>query len=128
MRTETCSANEESIAGRRQIGSCPCRGRWYGVQQVTRASVPWHRGADRFLYLCDAVAAWLNAPTPGWRTDPGSGLMAGYLFGCRELSSDVLDGYELTAPAFSRLLLSCSVWGSAVAGAFSVAACAATDA
>ncbi|MGW6356762.1 hypothetical protein ACWFR5_16625 [Streptomyces sp. NPDC055092] len=50
------------------------------MRQVRRASDPWHRAADRYLYLCDAVAAWLNAPTPGWRTDTGSGRdrMAGY--------------------------------------------------
>jgi hypothetical protein len=33
-----------------------------------------------YLYLRDAVAAWLNAPTLGWRTDTGRGRMAGYFF------------------------------------------------
>ncbi|MER7205272.1 hypothetical protein, partial [Streptomyces sp. NPDC000188] len=50
------------------------------MRQVTRTSAPWHRGADRYPYLRDAVAAWLNALTPGWRTGTGrdSGRMAGY--------------------------------------------------
>ncbi|WP_329317907.1 hypothetical protein OIE77_42375 [Streptomyces sp. NBC_01715] len=41
---------------------------------------PWHRDADRYPYLRDAVTAWLNAPTPGWRTDTGRGKdrMAGH--------------------------------------------------
>ncbi|MFG3285316.1 hypothetical protein [Streptomyces sp. NPDC048111] len=34
---------------------------------------PWHRDAPRHPYLKDAVAAWLNAPAPGWRTDTGRG-------------------------------------------------------
>ncbi|WP_156724753.1 hypothetical protein [Streptomyces apocyni] len=40
----------------------------------------WHRDAGRYPYLRDAVAAWLNAPTPGWRTDTGRGRdrMAGH--------------------------------------------------
>jgi hypothetical protein len=37
------------------------------------AGDPWHRQADHYPYLKDAVAAWLNAPTPGWRTDTGRG-------------------------------------------------------
>ncbi|MGW0902901.1 hypothetical protein [Streptomyces sp. NPDC002853] len=41
---------------------------------------PWHRDVERYPYLRDAVAAWLNAPTPGWRTDTGRGKdrMAGH--------------------------------------------------
>jgi hypothetical protein len=44
------------------------------------AGDPWHRDADRYPYLKDAVTAWLNAPTPGWRTDTGRGKdrMAGH--------------------------------------------------
>jgi hypothetical protein len=44
------------------------------------AGDPWHRDADRYPYLRDAVSAWLNAPTPGWRTDTGRGRdrMAGH--------------------------------------------------
>ncbi|MFD7135890.1 hypothetical protein [Streptomyces sp. NPDC059894] len=37
------------------------------------AGDPWHHDADRYPYLRDAVAAWLNAPMPGWRTDTGHG-------------------------------------------------------
>ncbi|WP_331732881.1 hypothetical protein OG613_48835 (plasmid) [Streptomyces sp. NBC_00015] len=37
------------------------------------AGDPWHRDTDDYPYLRDAVAAWLNAPTPGWRTDTGRG-------------------------------------------------------
>ncbi|WP_443055390.1 hypothetical protein [Streptomyces sp. NBC_00258] len=37
------------------------------------AGDPWHHDADRYPYLRDAVAAWLNAPVPGWRTDTGQG-------------------------------------------------------
>lgn len=48
------------------------------MRQVARAGAPWHRGADGYPYLRDAVAAWLNALTPGWRTDTGRGRMAGY--------------------------------------------------
>ncbi|MET7543854.1 hypothetical protein, partial [Streptomyces sp. NPDC005507] len=62
---------------------------------------PWHRDADRYPYLCDAVAAWLNAPT-GLAHRHGRILR---LAARRELSSGVLGGYELTASAFLRLLL-----------------------
>ncbi|WP_329580518.1 hypothetical protein [Streptomyces sp. NBC_01361] len=50
------------------------------MRQVARADAPWRRGGDRYPYLRDAVAAWLNVPTPGWRTDTGRdrGRMAGY--------------------------------------------------
>ncbi|MFI1018141.1 Mucin-19 [Streptomyces sp. NPDC020965] len=35
---------------------------------------PWHRDADRYPYLKDAVTAWLDAPLPeGWQVDTGSG-------------------------------------------------------
>ncbi|MEU9348010.1 hypothetical protein AB0D74_43125 [Streptomyces sp. NPDC048278] len=49
------------------------------------AGDPWHHGADRHAYLRDAVAAWLNAPTPGWRTDTGRGRdrMAGHFVHAR---------------------------------------------
>ncbi|KIF67155.1 hypothetical protein HY68_36285 [Streptomyces sp. AcH 505] len=49
------------------------------------AGDPWHRDADRHPYLRDAVAAWLNAPTPGWRTDTGRGKdrMAGHFVHAR---------------------------------------------
>ncbi|MDX3640168.1 hypothetical protein [Streptomyces sp. MB09-02B] len=49
------------------------------------AGDPWHRDADRYPYLRDAVAAWLNAPTPGWRTDTGRGRdrMAGHFVHAR---------------------------------------------
>ncbi|MGW0702305.1 hypothetical protein ACWD0A_23910 [Streptomyces sp. NPDC002867] len=41
---------------------------------------PWHSHADQHPFLKDAVAAWLNAPIPGWRTDTGRGKdrMAGH--------------------------------------------------
>ncbi|MFF9981183.1 hypothetical protein [Streptomyces erythrochromogenes] len=45
-----------------------------GVERIyITAGDPWHREADRHPYLKDAVAAWLNAPAPGWRTDTGRG-------------------------------------------------------
>ncbi|WP_281155322.1 hypothetical protein [Streptomyces sp. HYC2] len=45
-----------------------------GVERIyITAGDPWHRNADRYPYLRDAVAAWLNAPTPGWHTDTGRG-------------------------------------------------------
>ncbi|WP_405958548.1 hypothetical protein [Streptomyces phaeochromogenes] len=49
------------------------------------AGDPWHRDAGRYPYLRDAVAAWLNAPTPGWRTDTGRGRdrMAGHFVHAR---------------------------------------------
>ncbi|MER5661571.1 hypothetical protein [Streptomyces mirabilis] len=49
------------------------------------AGAPWHRDADRYPYLRDAVAAWLNAPTPGWRVDTGRGRdrMAGHFVHAR---------------------------------------------
>ncbi|MFI6567033.1 hypothetical protein [Streptomyces sp. NPDC050534] len=49
------------------------------------AGAPWHQGADRYPYLRDAVAAWLNAPAPGWRTDTGRGRdrMAGHFVHAR---------------------------------------------
>ena len=37
------------------------------------AGDPWHRDADRYPFLQDAVAAWLNAPVPGWQV----GVLAG---------------------------------------------------
>ncbi|MFE0630848.1 hypothetical protein ACFW3D_28300 [Streptomyces sp. NPDC058864] len=49
------------------------------------AGDPWHRDADRYPYLKDAVAAWLNAPADGWRTDTGRGRdrMAGHFVHAR---------------------------------------------
>ncbi|MFG3370354.1 hypothetical protein ACGF0K_36060 [Streptomyces sp. NPDC048156] len=49
------------------------------------AGDPWHRDVGRYPYLRDAVAAWLNAPTPGWRTDTGRGRdrMAGHFVHAR---------------------------------------------
>ncbi|MFG2994529.1 hypothetical protein ACGFZK_35410 [Streptomyces sp. NPDC048257] len=45
-----------------------------GVERIyITAGDPWHRDTDRHPYLKDAVAAWLNAPAPGWRTDTGRG-------------------------------------------------------
>lgn len=52
-----------------------------GIERLyITAGDPWHRQADRYPYLKDAVTAWLNAPTPGWRTDTGRGRdrMAGH--------------------------------------------------
>ncbi|MFD5887209.1 hypothetical protein ACFWHQ_14695 [Streptomyces sp. NPDC060334] len=52
-----------------------------GVERIyITAGAPWHRQADRYPFLKDAVGAWLNAPTPGWRTDTGRGKdrMAGH--------------------------------------------------
>ncbi|MGI5255419.1 hypothetical protein [Actinacidiphila glaucinigra] len=37
------------------------------------AGDPWHRHADRYPHLTDAVAAWLTAPTPGWTEASGKG-------------------------------------------------------
>nr|WSY48878.1 hypothetical protein OG999_01105 [Streptomyces sp. NBC_00886] len=57
-----------------------------GVERIyITAGDPWHRDADRHPYLRDAVAAWLNAPTPGWRTDTGRGRdrMAGHFVHAR---------------------------------------------
>ncbi|MFD6311114.1 hypothetical protein [Streptomyces nigra] len=57
-----------------------------GVERIyITAGDPWHQGADRHPYLRDAVAAWLNAPTPGWRTDTGRGRdrMAGHFVHAR---------------------------------------------
>ncbi|MGW6159627.1 hypothetical protein ACWFRM_42050 [Streptomyces sp. NPDC055144] len=39
---------------------------------------PWHRDTDLYPHLRDAVAAWLNAPAPGRRTDAGRDRMPGY--------------------------------------------------
>ncbi|MYV46715.1 hypothetical protein [Streptomyces sp. SID2888] len=49
------------------------------------AGDPWHHDAGRYPYLRDAVAAWLNAPIPGWRTDTGRGRdrMAGHFVHAR---------------------------------------------
>jgi hypothetical protein len=57
-----------------------------GVERVyITAGDPWHRDADRYPYLRDAVAAWLSAPIPGWRTDTGRGRdrMAGHFVHAR---------------------------------------------
>ncbi|MEU3401980.1 hypothetical protein [Streptomyces filamentosus] len=44
------------------------------------AGDPWHHQADQYAFLKDAVAAWLNEPIDGWRTDTGRGKdkMAGH--------------------------------------------------
>lgn len=52
-----------------------------GVERIyITAGDPWHAQADSHPFLKDAVAAWLNAPIPGWRTDTGRGKdrMAGH--------------------------------------------------
>ncbi|MEU5335652.1 hypothetical protein AB0G51_20325 [Streptomyces asoensis] len=57
-----------------------------GVERIyITAGDPWHRDADRHPYLRDAVAAWLNASIPGWRTDTGRGKdrMAGHFVHAR---------------------------------------------
>jgi hypothetical protein len=57
-----------------------------GVERIyVTAGDPWHRDAGRYPYLRDAVAAWLNAPIPGWRTDTGRGRdrMAGHFVHAR---------------------------------------------
>lgn len=57
-----------------------------GVERIyITAGDPWHHDADRYPYLRDAVAAWLNAPIPGWRTDTGRGRdrMAGHFVHAR---------------------------------------------
>ncbi|MFF1475378.1 hypothetical protein [Streptomyces mirabilis] len=57
-----------------------------GVERIyITAGDPWHRDADRYPYLRDTVAAWLNAPIPGWRTDTGRGRdrMAGHFIHAR---------------------------------------------
>ncbi|MEU1259596.1 hypothetical protein ABZ445_40575 [Streptomyces chartreusis] len=57
-----------------------------GVERIyITAGDPWHRDTSRYPYLRDAVAAWLNAPTPGWRTDTGRGRdrMAGHFVHAR---------------------------------------------
>ncbi|MEU6331484.1 Mucin-19 [Streptomyces sp. NPDC047049] len=45
------------------------------------AGDPWHRDADRYPYLKDAVRAWLDAPMPsGWKVETrrGSDRLAGH--------------------------------------------------
>lgn len=57
-----------------------------GVERIyITAGDPWHRDAARYPYLRDAVAAWLSAPIPGWRTDTGRGRdrMAGHFVHAR---------------------------------------------
>ncbi|MDO0917806.1 hypothetical protein QQM39_45605 [Streptomyces sp. DT2A-34] len=57
-----------------------------GVERIyITAGDPWHRDTGRYPYLRDAVSAWLNAPTPGWRTDTGRGRdrMAGHFVHAR---------------------------------------------
>ncbi|NEB04240.1 hypothetical protein [Streptomyces sp. SID13726] len=57
-----------------------------GVERIyITAGDPWHRDAARYPYLRDAVAAWLNAPIPGWRADTGRGRdrMAGHFVHAR---------------------------------------------
>ncbi|MFF6804440.1 hypothetical protein [Streptomyces sp. NPDC012616] len=57
-----------------------------GVERIyITAGDPWHRDSARYPYLRDAVAAWLSAPIPGWRTDTGRGRdrMAGHFVHAR---------------------------------------------
>ncbi|MEV3914434.1 hypothetical protein [Streptomyces canus] len=43
-----------------------------GVERIyITACDPCHRDTSRYPYLRDAVAAWLSAPIPGWRTGTG---------------------------------------------------------
>jgi hypothetical protein len=52
-----------------------------GVERIfITGGTPWHFHAEQYPFLKDAVAAWLNAPVPGWRTDTGRGKdrMAGH--------------------------------------------------
>ncbi|MFJ8434856.1 hypothetical protein ACIQ9P_26495 [Kitasatospora sp. NPDC094019] len=45
-----------------------------GTERVyITAGAPWHDGAERYSTLKDAVAAWLNTPSPRWTTAVGSG-------------------------------------------------------
>ncbi|MGW4651351.1 hypothetical protein [Kitasatospora sp. NPDC004289] len=45
-----------------------------GTERVyVTAGAPWHEGAERYSTLKDAVAAWLNTPSPRWTTAVGSG-------------------------------------------------------
>jgi hypothetical protein len=45
------------------------------------AGDPWHRDAGRYPFLRDAVAAWMNAPVPGWSVESSRGKdrLAGHL-------------------------------------------------
>ncbi|MFF3460508.1 hypothetical protein ACFYXH_40775 [Streptomyces sp. NPDC002730] len=57
-----------------------------GVERIyITAGDPWHAQAEAHPFLRDAVAAWLNAPIPGWRTDTGRGKdrMAGHFVHAR---------------------------------------------
>lgn len=57
-----------------------------GVERIyITAGDPWHARAEAHPFLRDAVAAWLNAPIPGWRTDTGRGKdrMAGHFVHAR---------------------------------------------
>lgn len=57
-----------------------------GVERIyITAGDPWHRESARYPYLRDAVAVWLSAPIPGWRTDTGRGRdrMAGHFVHAR---------------------------------------------
>ncbi|MDJ0342829.1 Mucin-19 [Streptomyces sp. H10-C2] len=51
------------------------------VQRIYVTGAPWHRDADSYPYLRDAVRAWLDAPMPhGWtvETQRGRDAMAGH--------------------------------------------------
>ncbi|MGW7005846.1 hypothetical protein ACWGCW_24315 [Streptomyces sp. NPDC054933] len=70
-----------NTASAAEILTAVCHAVPEGVERIyITAGDPWHRQADHYPYLKDAVAAWLNAPTPGWRTDTGRGRdrMAGH--------------------------------------------------
>ena len=45
-----------------------------GTERIyVTAGAPWHLGAERYSTLKDAVAAWLNSPSPRWTTATGRG-------------------------------------------------------
>ncbi|MEV6726588.1 hypothetical protein AB0M94_37340 [Streptomyces xanthochromogenes] len=85
-----------------------------GVERIyITGGDPWHRDAARHPCLKDAVAAWLNAPAPGWRTDTGRGkvCLAGH-FVHPATRSAATSAPAATRAATAAGMSNCGRWGS----------------
>ncbi|MER5184817.1 hypothetical protein ABT009_42125 [Streptomyces sp. NPDC002896] len=86
LDTETGMLVHKANSGRIDLGSRSAADIVTAVAAVLPESVerlyitagdPWHRDADRFPHLTDAVADWLNQPVPCWTVASGKGQSKG---------------------------------------------------
>ena len=86
LDAETGMLVHKANTGRVDVGSRSAADILAAVSAVLPESVeriyitggdPWHRDAERFPHLTDAVVDWLNAPVPGWTVASGKGQAKG---------------------------------------------------